>query len=82
MKFMVEFQIKPGGLSQAIEQFETLGPSHHPGVTFRGAWVGSHSDVAFTLVESETLELAKKAAEDWSKSGEYRITPVIDIEQF
>lgn len=82
MKFMVEFQVRPGELSQAIELFETRGPSQHPGVTFLGAWVGSHSDVAFTLVESGDRELVKKSAEDWSKSGDYRITPVIDIEQF
>ena len=39
MKYMVEFRLKPGSKSKAVEYFESRGPNRNPGVTFRGAWV-------------------------------------------
>jgi hypothetical protein len=81
MKFMVEFRFKPGGKDEILEAFELRGPNRNPGVTFRGAWVGSQADLAFALVESAHQSLVEKAAQSWDEHGEYRITPVIDVEQ-
>jgi hypothetical protein len=81
MKFMVEFRFKPGGKNDVLDAFELRGPNHNPGVTFRGAWIGSRSEVAFVLVESSDESLIEKASQSWADHGEYRITPVVDVEQ-
>jgi hypothetical protein len=82
MKFMVEVQLKPGSRNEAVEAFEQRGPSRNSGVTFRGAWVGNRSDVAFVLVESDDEAHVAKAAELWSEFGQPRILQVIDIQQY
>jgi len=82
MKFMVEFGVKPGNKNKAVETFEQRGPNRIPGVTFRAAWIGKHSDVVFVLVESADESLVSEAARSWSESGDFRITEVIDVEQF
>src|SRR5436309_3026979 len=79
MKFMVEFRFKPGGKNEVLEAFELRGPNRNPGVAFRGAWVGTQSDVAFVLVESGDQSLVEKTAQSWTEHGEFRITPVIDV---
>ena len=79
---MVEFRLKPGTKNKAVEAFERRGPSRNPGVTFEGAWVGSHSDVAFVLVNSEDEGLVAKVAESWAAFGEAKIHAVIDVQQF
>jgi hypothetical protein len=81
MKFMVELGLK-AGKDKAFELFESRGPNRHPGVTFRGAWIGTDSDIAFVLIESADEALVAQAAQSWSEPGESRITRVIDIEQF
>jgi hypothetical protein len=82
MKFIVECQLKPGKKSQTVDLFEQRGPNRHPGVSFCGAWVGAHSDVAFVLVESADESAVRGAANSWSEGSEARITPVIDVEKF
>jgi hypothetical protein len=82
MRFIVEFRIKPGMKNQAVEAFEQRGPNRNPGVTFEGAWVGNHSDVAFVLVDSEDAAHVAKVAEAWNGFGEAQIHSVIDIQQF
>jgi len=82
MKFIVQFQIKPGLKNRLLEAFESQGPSRNPGVTFRGAWIGAHADVAFVLAESENESQVESAAKAWGEYGKYVITPVLDIEQF
>jgi uncharacterized protein DUF3303 len=82
MKFIVELRINAGGKTNAIEAFELRGPNRHSGVIFRGAWVGTRSDVVFVLAESEDEALVDKAAKFWNEHGECQITPVLDIEQF
>jgi hypothetical protein len=82
MKYMVEFHIKPGNKNRAWEAFEQRGPSRNPGVTFRGAWIGNREDVIFVLAESTEEALVTQAAKSWSESGDFRLTEVIDIEQY
>jgi hypothetical protein len=82
MKFMVEFRIQPGNKNRAVEVFELRGPNRNPNVTFRGAWVGKHSDLAFVLVDSSDESQVTEAARSWSESGDFRVTEVIDVEQF
>jgi hypothetical protein len=79
---MVEFSVKSGNKDKAIQAFEQRGPNRSPGVTFRSAWIGKNSDVVFALVESTDESLVSAAAKTWTESGEFRITPVIDLEQF
>jgi hypothetical protein len=38
--------------------------------------------VIFALVESAEESLVASAAKTWSDTGAFRITPVIDLEQF
>jgi Domain of unknown function (DUF3303) len=82
MKFMIEFPVKPGNKNRVAEAFEQRGPNRSPGVTFRGAWIGKNSDVVFALVESADESLVTSAAKTWTETGNFRITPVIDLEQF
>jgi hypothetical protein len=82
MKFMIEFQLKADRKRAAVELFERIGPNRNPGVAFRGAWIGSRSDLAFVLVESAEESLVAKVAEAWREEGACSIHPVIDIEQF
>ena len=82
MKFMVEFSIRPGNKNKAAQAFEQRGPNRDPGVTFHGAWVGKHADVVFALVESADESLVTSAAKSWTELGDFRVTPVIDVEQF
>ncbi len=82
MKFMVEFRLKPGSQRQIVEAFELRGPNRNPGVSFRGAWVGTRSDVIFALGESTDEALIVQACQSWDEEGAYTIYPVVDIEQF
>jgi uncharacterized protein DUF3303 len=82
MKFMIEFQVQPGNKNRAIEAFEQRGPNRSPGVVFHSAWIGKDSDVVFALVESADESLVTSAAKSWTETGNFRITPVIDLEQF
>jgi hypothetical protein len=81
MKFMVELRLKPGNRNRAFDAFERGGPNLNPGVTFRGAWLGTRSDMVFSLVESADESLVAQAAQLWSEYGDCQITPVLDIEQ-
>ena len=82
MKCMVEFHLKPGAKEPAIQVFEQRGPNRNPGVTFRGAWIGTHSDIVFVLIESAHEAEVAQAAEAWRPHGEFTIHPVLDIEQY
>ena len=82
MKFMVEFSIQPGNKDNAVQAFEQRGPNRNPGVTFQGAWIGKNADVVFALVESDDESLVTSAAKSWTELGDFRVTPVIDVEQF
>jgi hypothetical protein len=82
MKFMVEFPVRPGNKNKVIEAFEQRGPNRSPGVTFQSAWIGKDSDVVFALVESAEESLVTGAAKSWTETGNFRITPVIDLEHF
>jgi hypothetical protein len=82
MKFIVQFQLKPGGRNAAVAGFEQQGPNRNPGVRFLGAWIGKQSDLAFVLVESDSEALVAKAGEAWSAFGDAQIHAVTDILQF
>ena len=82
MKFMVEFSVHPGNKNKAVQAFEQRGPNRNPGVTFRGAWIGMNADVVFALVESDDESLVRSAAKSWTELGDFRVTPVIDVEHF
>ena len=82
MKFMVEVQLQPGTRNKAVEVFEQRGPNRHPGVTFVGAWIGSHSDVAFVLVDAEDESRVAKAAASWPDFGTAKIHAVVDVQQY
>lgn len=82
MKYITEFRLKPGMKDKAVEAFEQRGPNRFPGVTFEGAWVGHHADIAFVLVSSNDEAQVAKVAEAWSAFGEAQIYPVLDIQQY
>ena len=82
MKFIVEFRLRPGCKDKLFEAFELRGPNRHPGVSFRGAWIGSRSDVAFALIESADESLLEKAGESWRDYAEFVTHPVIDVEDY
>ena len=82
MKFIVELRLQPGMRNKAVEAFEQRGPNRNPGATFKGAWVGKQSDVAFVLVESEDEAHVAKAAQSWAAFGQTQIHSVTDIEQY
>jgi len=81
MTFMVEFKLKPGRKNKVVALFEAQGPNRNPGVTFRGAWIGAEADLAYVLVEG-TEPLVIAVAKTWSEHGEYRLTRVIDVQEF
>lgn len=82
MKCMVEFHLKPGSKEAALQMFEQRGPNRDPGVTLRNAWIGTRSDVVFVLIESTSETLVAQATEAWRQHGDYKIHPVLDIEQY
>lgn len=82
MKFMIQFSAIAGDRNKAIAAFEQRGPNRHSGVAFRGAWIGKDTDVVFALVESADEGLVTSAARSWTELGDFRVTPVIDIEQY
>lgn len=82
MKFIVQFQLKPGSKNKALEAFESRGPNRNPGVTIERAWVGTKSDLVFALVEGDDESLVAKAGQAWRELGEFQIHPVIDVEQY
>lgn len=82
MKFIVEFRLKTGNKNQALAAFEERGPNRSPGVIFRGAWIGTRSDVIFALVESADEALVSQAARSWKEDVDFEVTEVLDIEQF
>jgi len=51
-------------------------------VSFREAWIGKHSDVAFVLVESADEQTVTAAAKTWSEFGDCQIIEVIAGEDF
>jgi hypothetical protein len=82
MKAMVEFHLKPGSKQKAIELFEQRGPNRGAGVTLRGAWIGTRSDVVFVLIEGTSEAQIVEASEAWNTHGESTIHPVLDVEQY
>jgi uncharacterized protein DUF3303 len=82
MKFIVELRLKPGCKNRAVEAFEARGPNRFPGVNFREAWIGKHSDVAFVLLESADEQTVVAAAKTWTEFGDCQITEVIAGEDF
>lgn len=51
MKFMIEFPLKPGVKRAVVEAFDLHGSNRLPGVSFRGTWIGTKSDVVYVLGE-------------------------------
>lgn len=82
MKFMVEILLQPGTRNAMIESFEAKGPNRNPGVTFRGAWIGTKSDVVFVLVEADNPTLIDNACCAWNPPGELKVHPVVDVDQY
>jgi hypothetical protein len=82
MKYMVQFQLKPGCKNAAMACFDSRGPNRNPGVTLRGAWVGKDADVVFALVESEDESLVRGAGQSWGEFGTHVATAVVDIQQY
>jgi hypothetical protein len=79
---MVEFRFKPESKEKVLAAFEAQGPNRNPGVQFRGAWIGTRSDMAFVLAESEDQALIEKVAESWAHYGSYQIYPVVEVENY
>ena len=82
MKFMVKIQLNPATRESVMESFELRGPNRNPGVTFGGAWIDTHSDVVFVLVESDSELLVDQAIQAWNPPGDVDIHPVVDVEQY
>jgi hypothetical protein len=81
MKFMVEFRLRPGHKEQVLAEFERVGPNRQDGVAFRGAWVGSHSDIIFVLAESADEARLAEVAKSWSVHGELTLHAVVDVNE-
>lgn len=81
MKYMIEFRVKPGHKEKMLATFERIGPNRNAGVAFRGAWVGSRSDVIFVLAEGDDESRMAAVAQAWSQHGEATLHAVVDIEQ-
>jgi hypothetical protein len=79
MKFMVEFRVQPGHKEQVLAEFERMGPNRQGGVTFRGGWVGSHSDMIFVLAETDDEARLAEVAQSWSVHGESKLYAVVDV---
>lgn len=82
MKFMVVLRLKPGSMCCAVETFEERGPNRTLGVSLKGAWVDTRSEVIHALVESADEALVCEASRSWAEVGDCEINPVIEIEQF
>jgi hypothetical protein len=82
MTFIVEFRLKPGSKNQIVDEFEARGPDRNSGVRLESAWIGKSADVIFAIGESESEADVKEACSRWSETGEYKIYPVINIEQY
>jgi hypothetical protein len=82
MKFIVEFHLKPENKNKVVEIFERCGPNRNPGVSFRNAWIGTRSNVVFVFGEGDDEERVEAVCRSWSEHGNYRIHPVIDIEDY
>lgn len=82
MQFLVEFHLKSGSKNQVVDAFEKRGPNRNPGVVFRGAWIGTRSDIAFVLCESESEALVEKVCESFQEHGSGKIHAVVDVENF
>jgi hypothetical protein len=81
MKFMIEFRLKPGHKDHVLATFERVGPNRNEGVTFRGAWVATHSDVIFVLAEGDDESRVAEVAGKWSEHGEATVHAVIDVDE-
>jgi hypothetical protein len=79
---MVEFHFQPDSKEKVLAAFELQGPNRNPGVKFRGAWIGTRSDMAFVLAESDDQALIEKVAQSWSQYGSYQIHPVVEVENY
>lgn len=82
MKFMVEFRLKPMSKYKVLDVFELRGPNRTPGVTFRSAWMGAKTDLAYVLMEAPEAGPIEQAVQHWAEYGESTITPVVDVDQF
>jgi len=82
MKYIVELRLKPGHKEPVLQAFERTGPNRNAGVAFRGAWVGTRSDVIFVLAESDDESRLAAVAQAWSEHADATLHPVLDIEQF
>ncbi len=82
IKFFVEFQLNPGNKGKVLALFELRGPNRHPGVELKNAWIGKKEEVIFVLAESADETLLLNAAKAWGEFGAYKITPVIDLDQY
>jgi hypothetical protein len=82
MKFILEYHLKPGAKRALIDAFDLRGPNRIPGVSFRGAWIGTRSEVVYVLGESADEASIAEACQPWREHGDFEIHPVIDIEDF
>jgi hypothetical protein len=82
MLFMVVVQLHPGTKAAAMESFEFRGPNRHPGIAFRGAWIGAHDDSLFVLVEASDSARVESAIAAWGDVGVSEIHSVINVEDF
>jgi hypothetical protein len=81
MTFMIEFALPPDERQQMLAKFEAIGPNRMPGVAFRKAWVATHENRVFALVESTNEAQVQAACAEWTEQAPPRIIPVVDIEQ-
>jgi hypothetical protein len=79
---MVEFHLKPGSKREVMDLFELRGPNRNPGVKYRGAWLGTRSDIIFVVGEADSDALVERVAQSWSAHGTFTIHPVIDFEEY
>jgi hypothetical protein len=82
LKFMVEFRNQPGMKNPIVDAFTLRGPNRNPGVEFKDAWLGKQDDLIFILCESDEQSLVENACRTWSEYGEFRIFPVVEIQDY
>ena len=82
MRYLVELQVKPQSINLILDQFELRGPNRVAGVHFRQAWISKKQDVIYALSDADNEAELLEACHHWDEFGTYRITEVVDIENY
>jgi len=80
MKFMVAWNIPPGGYKAAVERFLSTGAPDPKGLKTIGRWHAPGSAHGWHVVDGDATALAELMA-TWGDLLETQITPVIEDEE-